>query len=430
MGTFAILGDDLTGAMDAGVQLVRKGFSVSAAVHEDFMEDISGLGDVVVVNTETRNTSPDTAFRVVAESVRKMEHAGLRLLYKKVDSTLRGNIGRELEAVLKGGNYGMVLFAPALPFNGRTTRKGYHFLDGVRLIESDLSMDPFAPVKSSYIPEIIKYQTSIPVGNIELEEVRKGADSLLKKILKLHSRGVGIAVADAENAQDLKNLAAALEKCNLKILPCGSAGLLSEMFPYPEGAGTVRPVPFPAEKGPVLVISGSPAGMTKIQLEAAGRSGEKVIRLDCRKADGDQRDWQLEVERVKDSALKELMQGRNVVIDGAGKSKMEIHDNFKGRPEILAASGHAIRTALTDIFTGIVDRGGIAGAVIIGGETAVNIFERMGVKGLKIKGEVEPFVPAGCLIGGTADKLPVVTKAGGFGTENVIIEAVKFLQGE
>lgn len=40
--------------------------------------------------------------------------------------------------------------------------------------------------------------------------------------------------------------------------------------------------------------------------------------------------------------------------------------------------------------------------------------------------EIEPYVPAGILMGGKLDGIPVVTKAGGFGSENILISAMKF----
>ena len=42
--------------------------------------------------------------------------------------------------------------------------------------------------------------------------------------------------------------------------------------------------------------------------------------------------------------------------------------------------------------------------------------------------EVMGGVPLGTLTGGTADGLPVVTKAGGFGTEDVLVRAVRAIR--
>src|SRR5678816_2652134 len=93
------IADDLTGANDAGVQFAAAGIrSVVFANHH--LERLPRDYPVVVINTESRHLAPAQA----VERVRKIGlmgmAAGVRCLYKKTDSTLRGNIGAELEALL------------------------------------------------------------------------------------------------------------------------------------------------------------------------------------------------------------------------------------------------------------------------------------------------------------------------------------------
>jgi uncharacterized protein YgbK (DUF1537 family) len=48
---------------------------------------------------------------------------------------------------------------------------------------------------------------------------------------------------------------------------------------------------------------------------------------------------------------------------------------------------------------------------------------------MRLYGEVDAGMPWGRLIGGPADGLPVVTKAGGFGGDDALVQAVSFLRG-
>jgi D-threonate/D-erythronate kinase len=62
--------------------------------------------------------------------------------YRKVDSTLRGNIGSEVLSTVSAIPGKRVIFcAPAFPDTGRTTALGKVFVDGVPLEESVFTVD-------------------------------------------------------------------------------------------------------------------------------------------------------------------------------------------------------------------------------------------------------------------------------------------------
>ncbi len=88
----------------------------------------------------------------------KIAHPDFQLIYKKIDSTLWENIWKEFEAVLENEYFSCTALVPALPFNKRVTRDGVHYVNGKKLVESDLAKDPFAPIIESDIPTIIRQQ--------------------------------------------------------------------------------------------------------------------------------------------------------------------------------------------------------------------------------------------------------------------------------
>jgi uncharacterized protein YgbK (DUF1537 family) len=70
----------------------------------------------------------------------------------------------------------------------------------------------------------------------------------------------------------------------------------------------------------------------------------------------------------------------------------------------------------------------VPGALILtGGATARCVCERLGVAGVRLKGEFQPGVPHGVLHGGLWDGTRVVTKAGGFGTPETLLDVVRLL---
>src|SRR5262249_51939907 len=118
-----VIADDLTGANDAGVQFAAAGIR-SLVFANDHLAKLPENYPAVVINTESRHIPASQA----AERVRKIGlmgmRAGVRCFYKKTDSTLRGNIGAELEALLSAAGVAGIPFVPALPDLGRTTRDG------------------------------------------------------------------------------------------------------------------------------------------------------------------------------------------------------------------------------------------------------------------------------------------------------------------
>src|SRR5439155_5812416 len=66
------------------------------------------------------------------------------------------------------------------------------------------------------------------------------------------------------------------------------------------------------------------------------------------------------------------------------------------------------------------------GAVVLaGGATARKVCERLGAAGVRLSGELSPGVPIGRLVGGVWDQVLVVTKAGGFGSPNTLLDVVR-----
>ena len=141
-----IIADDFTGALDTGVQFAAYGAATRVMV-KDQVDFASCDAQVLVVDTETRHLPPEKAYQIVEELTRAACRAGIRYIYKKTDSALRGNIGAELAAVLQASNNRQLPFLPAFPQNGRTTRDGIHYVDGVPVTESPFGVDPFEPVR-------------------------------------------------------------------------------------------------------------------------------------------------------------------------------------------------------------------------------------------------------------------------------------------
>lgn len=178
---FVILADDLTGATDTGVKFANRGlttFAVSSSSKEMEFFKIMKMADVLAVYTDTRGVPSGEAYQKIQQVTQKLLGSGIREIYKKVDSTLRGNIGFEIDAILDESNYEGALVAVSSPEQKRVVIGGIHLVEEIPLEATGVAKDPISPVKGSRVSTIIQMQTKRKVSHIDLTFISKGATVL------------------------------------------------------------------------------------------------------------------------------------------------------------------------------------------------------------------------------------------------------------
>ncbi len=424
-----VIADDLSGAMDTAVQMLKKGVDSGVIFDAIYLDKMSKMTDVTVVDTESRNIEAKSAYEKVKACIDNLKGKGIDLIYKKIDSTLRGNIGSELNAVLDSGIADMILIAPALPFNGRTTINGIHYVNGRNLEDTELAHDPFSPVLNSYIPDIINMQTTQKVAVIPLSTIRSNRYEIEKSIKEIYSKCYKIVVADAADNNDLNEIAKTVFSLSeIKILPCGSAGLfeyigcqMCESFGKNNmhGGHKSKNLNFVSDNKPAIVISGSPANMTKKQIEYAEKMLDniEVFRINNT----------TDTENILKKALISLKNNKSIIIDGAGESKEVLFAEYGHNKEMLFYESNRILNTLGCLAKHIIDSFfGIGGLILLGGDTAINVCNALGAWGIILTGELEPYVPEGVLmLEKEGQCIRVATKAGGFGKEDTLVNIIK-----
>lgn len=428
MGFFGIISDDLTGAMDAGVQMLEKGCVRVALSVEDLKSIIDGA-DFIVVNTQTRNVCGEEAYYRTKLITEQLVNNGCQAVYKKIDSTLRGHIGFEVKAILDCNVFDCVIIAPALPFNNRVTINGVHFVNGVRFSDTEFAKDPFSPINSSVISEIVKKEYNVQMGLVNLGLVRKGSIAVFEEVSKLVENGIKVIIADAVEENDLIIIASGLRLFKGNKVLCGSAGLFKYFdIVYDIGnsnekldEGPFFAVDNKLDDKPILVISGSPAFMSKKQIEYAVKLREDIRVISHNVVSQDHKTAIAAQKSVADQVMSAIEEGYSVVVDAAGQSKEDILRDFKDNRERLNFISLLIHEFVSEIASRVVSSRMVGGLVLFGGDTAYAVIKRLGAKGIEIVGQIEPYIPYGKLIGGEFSGLPVVTKAGGFGNENSLV---------
>jgi len=402
-----IIADDLTGACDVGIQFAKRGISTSVIFRKPSARDFKAAG-LIVYNTETRNEFEKEAYRSVQRFCSVCQRAGVDIAYKKIDSTLRGNLGAELQAILDRFRKSFVLICPAYPEYKRTVVNGQLLVNGVPVDRTEFAKNPSSPVWSSDIRTLVMSQTSASVGGVRLATVRKGSDKISSEIRLLVEKGTRVIWADAENRNDLKRIANACFQRNL--IPCGSAGLAEEIARIRQ---FLRPK--------IMILSATTNEATLNELQRTAKY-PKVFLLKARvdALAGESRNR--EIIRIRKLTTQAAEKYDVIVVCSAlyAKDIQPKHSERVGRSNAIA-SGLAAATAPLALS------GALSGALLTGGDMAAAFLRKIRARGLRLEQEILPGIPLGRVMSGKAAGLKIVTKAGGFGLRGSMRQIVDYL---
>jgi 4-hydroxythreonine-4-phosphate dehydrogenase len=413
MALMLIIADDLTGAADCGVACASHGLHTVVVLSDSGGE---ANAEILSVDGDTRRLQPEEAAQETARLLRQYLRDEEPLLYKKLDSTLRGNVGEELAAVLaarrtlaRTHEHIVAVLAPAFPGTGRTTLNGRQLVNGEPLEGARLFQDEHKAAVSD-IAGMLRASHLRP-ALLGLELVR-GERNNLRDAMKLMAKEADVLVCDADTDEDLHNIAEASMVLGRGTVWAGSAGLAWHLPPAAELArALVNSSRQAFAAGPALFVIGSGSAISAAQVEVlASRSDTIVMRISPEVLmSGEQlpqwREYGLELKR-------RLNAGSDVAVLPAPGTRL---DNSRG-PAIAAGLAAMVRPlGLT-----------VGALVSTGGETARAVFEAWGVKRLRLIGEVEAGLPFS-VTSGWSRELPVITKAGGFGGPDSLLRCREFL---
>lgn len=395
-----IIADDLSGGMDTGLQFAKRGASTILALRATDLAE----AEVLVISTESRDVSPEHSVKLIENAARLMHG---RTVYKKVDSTFRGNIGPEIKALLKATNRERAIITPAFPEQGRVVVEGELFIDGRPFHRTPYARNLAWPISNASIVELLARQSGSFCTYVERQKVERGPWGLVRA---LESQVAQLTVVDAITREHLDIIAEAIVLSEGRWLPCGSAGLAGSWAKLltPE-----RPIsaPRPVENSlPALIVSGSHQKATASQVRQV--KDKRKLPVVPFFTSGGLQDPDLVVAR----AQEHLSIGQSVILSSAGEAFIR---DVQGQ----------VAMALGQVAAALCAKCEIAGLVLTGGAVALAVCDALDTAAIRIVSEVEPGVPAGVLQGGLADGKWVITKAGGFGSPDVFVKAMDYLQG-
>lgn len=405
-----IIADDFTGALDTGVQFADKGIETKVTTDIDIdFATISKSAQVLVIDSETRPLSKEKAYEVVYKITKKGAEAGIDTIYKKTDSALRGNIGSELTALLEGGRGTTLSFIPAFPKVNRITKKGVHYLGNIPINESAFGKDPFEPVTSSYIPEIIKKQSNVKVVCFEKED---GFDLSLNEEKQ-------IAIFDTETDEDISRIAGKLKEQNSVKLLAGCAGFASHL---PEVLGLIGDKKLkPKKTDGMFIACGSLNPITKEQVEYAVSKGFIHINLTPEQKLNEKYYEKEEGKFFLKQIAQICRQNVSLIMDtfdiGDSETAMQYVKEQGIKKEDVRSR---IAACLGRIIKSLIESGIHHTYIITGGDTLMGFMKQINCTQLHPVCEIEQGTVLSYMDLGD-EKLQIVSKSGGFGEKDVFV---------
>ncbi len=424
----AIIADDLTGANDSGVQLSRNGLKTTVLFDMD--AEAAKVYEAVAFDTDSRAAEPDQAYQRVKTAAEFLLESGFDMLFKKVDSTMRGNIGAELDAFYDVLKPDFLMFAPGYPKNDRTVLDSTLYLNGVPVGETEIAKDPKTPVTVSDLTELLGAQTSRRIGTLTVNDLERGSEHLLEQLKRYAAEGAAYIIVDSTEERHLEQILTGLKNVPYRLAWAGSAGLANYLPAYHGLSADYNRLQISDEPGQVLTVVGSVNRNSRAQLAyLLEQNNVHAVAFESWKAVASEKEREEEIRRVHDEALAAARQGRDVAVFSTGAPE-HIEQAWKvgesagfSRTEI----SNEIVKALADVCAPLLERNLFKGVSMSGGDTAKQVCLRWGVKGFELLDELEIGVPISSFLG--KEGLYVVTKAGGFGTKSVFVHAIEKLKG-
>jgi uncharacterized protein YgbK (DUF1537 family) len=407
-----ILADDLSGAADCGIACVNAG-----------LEALVSLGapspglmiDVISVDADSRCLNASAAAERMGQLMQAHAQDPTMLIFKKIDSTLRGHLGPELAAVLvarravvKGT---VAVMAPAFPVNGRTTVGGIHYVHGRPLHETEMWKND-RMTGEAYIPKMLE-GSGLRYVHLDLATVRSSRAAFSAAVSNA-SEMADVLVCDAVTDEDLCSIAEAAIGLKGRAIWVGSAGLAQQL---PKAAGLTASnedavTHLPQTSGPILFVIGSASRTTRQQATTLLSSSDihgVVVPPEVLIAGPEDPDWNAFTMELYEA----VEQGEDVILLCGSQPEVDVVD----RPKLSHALGE-MTAAL---------RGRIGAVVASGGETARMVLDQWGVQTLRLHGELEKGVPVSSTVVDGTRPLVVITKAGDFGQPDTLLHCREWL---
>jgi uncharacterized protein YgbK (DUF1537 family) len=352
-----VLDDDPTGTQSAA------GVTVLLESDADLLTGALEKADSVYVQTNSRALPEEEAVALVSRIKADGEVAAQRLgdqvrFVLRGDSTLRGHVFAESAVFLDDD--AVMLFVPAFPDGGRTTRGGVHYVRvgdlDLPAHESEYARDPVFGFSTGVLVDYVGEKSSRLGIHVALERVRAG--ELVRTLTEAPPSAV--VLPDVVDAGDVSEIARAVDVVTAggrRVVVRCAAPLAAELAGVTSRG--LLPTPLVDRTQRVLLVCGSHTLGASAQLapvaEAWGAPAvvDTAVALDAPAAAGQQ----------AADAARTAFAGKPVVILATERERSSEHPTLAHGERVMAALTTAVASLLPEVSV-VVAKGGITSAEV------------------------------------------------------------------
>ena len=429
MSQCVVIADDLTGGNATGVLLRKMNYHANTVLNlSEVAPEMLAACDCVIYPTDSRGLTPELAYARVREACEKLAGDDVKVWSHRIDSTLRGNLGSETDAMLDflGESY-VAIAAPCFPATRRVVCGGYMLVEGIPLHKTSIAIDPKAPVKTSDVAALFRAQSKYGVGSIQMNDLMHGKHYLADRIKEMAQAGDRTIVLDCVTQEDLDLIADACITSRLNIIAVDPGVFTSTLARKLITPSAKR------EKSKILAVVGTVHPNAKIQMEHLWLSQrtynvfvetKKLLESDAKREE--------EIARVTAEVLENCGRNQISTVTGDGiypDKRIDFRPYMEKSGLSLNDVSGIINSAFAEIAHRIFSAEPTFRAMYTsGGDITVAVCERFGTAGLRLLDEVLPLAAYGTFLEGPFDGVHIITKGGSQGDSTAINQCITYLK--
>ncbi len=382
--------------------------------------------DCVMYATNSRDLEGEQAYDRVYEACQKFKAEGCHVYSKRIDSTLRGNLGRETDAMLDClGNDTVAVVVPCSPDSGRVLAGGCLWVHGKPLHKTEAALDPKTPVLGSEPERLFQEQSHYKAASIFMKDLAGGTEYLADLMKRKAAMGCRILIADAASWEDLNTLSEAVMASGLNVIavdPGAFTAVLAEKRRNRHEGDNLKKI---------LLLVGSVYSSARQQMEELWtHEHTKGVMVHTQELLASEERSAWEIERVTEAILAE--QGRLFTVTGDGilpENRIDLPSCARQRGCSVEALSARINQAFAQIAWNIFQGdSSFSGLYTSGGDITAAVCRKFGAAGIELLDEVLPLAACGRLIAGPLEGIAIVTKGGSQGGIDAIRQCALYLK--
>lgn len=424
-----VVADDLTGANATGVLLKKEGFDTLTLLRSA-VDQMSGLPecDCLILPTDSRGIPAPEAYDRVRKALELLSGPDVLLYAKRVDSTLRGNLGSETDAFLDvlGPEY-IAVCVPCFPSSGRLLVGSHLLVNGVPLRKTEVASDPMCPVHLTDALALFRSQSKYPVTAIHLDAVHNGPEFLSGAISAAREAGARILLIDSVTTEDMEIVADALMRNQTRVITVDPGPFTAIV-----GKRLLRAAP-KMSAGKVFCAIGSVNGVASAQVtRLLSKMDVCTVYMDTAQILDSEESRAGEIHRLTETLLARRNEAEILAVIGCGidpARRVPFEPYMQKRGLDAEELSALINTAFAQVTLQVLEKcPDILGVYSTGGDITAAIHAAAGTTGLRLIEEVVPLAGYGIAMGGSLAGKAFVSKGGMVGNESAMVTCVTYLQ--